>query len=101
MEDGQRLPARSASKGCPCWRCGLVKKCVLRLHQSLEGLSVRDLLRPAEVVADLGGRIESEALEDGGEHVADRGPLVAGNVHTVSAGCAEDSAALDGAAAQH
>src|SRR5262249_21335856 len=74
---------------------------LLRLHQSLEGLAVGNLQRPAKVVADLGGRVAAQPFEDGREYITDRGPLIASNVHAVSAGGPEDSATLDGAAAQH
>src|SRR5207248_3588214 len=71
----------------------------LRLQQAGDRLAFGDLQRPAEVVADLGARIDAEALEDGGEQVADAdGVLI--DVHAVLTGRAVGDAALEGAAAE-
>src|SRR5262249_6507742 len=59
-----------------------------------------DRERPAEVVADAGGRVEAEALVKGGEQVGD-GHLVGLDVGAVNVGRAVNLAALDGAAADH
>src|SRR5262245_4517554 len=47
------------------------------LHQALQRLALGDGQRPAEVVADLGARVEAEALVDRREQVADGAGVVA------------------------
>src|SRR5579875_253946 len=68
------------------------------LHKSLERFAVGNLQRPAEIIADLGGRIDAEAFENGGKHIADGGAVTL-NVQAIFAGGAEDLATLDSAAA--
>src|SRR5262249_47432263 len=65
-----------------------------------DGLAFGDLQRASEVVANLGPRVDAEALVDGGEQVADADGVL-GHVGAVLAGGPVGDAALDGPAAQH